>query len=608
MSAAIVTSRSAVPSRTPSPTPAAIDSRDLSGPAGAMPLGDLLRRAGAAVRSGIPDAVWVVGAVAAYKPARGGSSVELVEPEAARGEAGVLRCYLPDTVLAALRERAGRAVEAVELVGMTITLRVAVVLSPRWGLSGRVQALAPGLEASLARRALEAAVERLRRDGSFDRQRGLARPRDVTRLVAVHPAGAAGWADVAGELARWQAAGLLAVRSLPCAFEGTGAAAGIAAALARAVEGVAGGRPDLVVVVRGGGAAQSLAPFDDELVARAIAALPMPVVMGIGHAIDLTLADRLCWRSVDTPSKVLTVVRELMAAPARRARADHAAVLAAVAAGRDRAGPALAAAERRVAAEALRRTVTMSEALDRSWAAVRTAAEAARGRLMRLDDALGRLAADAARAAPVRLDRSAAELAAIMEAVRARARRASAGAEDGAGLLAAVTARGPALVAAAEAGLAARGRELPVAVTARVERASASLDALAAQMSSGARTRLGRADDGGRALAAVAAAVAAVHRHGEAAVDRHMRAVEAAAARGIEASSVALDRHAAVLDGAEPAHVLRRGYVLVTDASGQPVTSAAAARAAVGILHLTFADGSVAVRLAPPQTITGEKP
>ncbi len=182
-------------------------------------------------------------------------------------------------------------------------------------------------------------MARLRRDGSYDRQRALAAPRDVTRVTVVHPAGAAGWADVAAELARWQAAGLLAVRSVPTAFEGVGAAAGIAAALGRAAEDVAGCRPDLVLVVRGGGAASSLAPFDTEGVARAVAALPVPVVTGLGHAVDLTLADRLAWRHVDTPSKTMPLLRELMAGPARRARADHAAVLAVVAAGLDRAEP-----------------------------------------------------------------------------------------------------------------------------------------------------------------------------------------------------------------------------------------------------------------------------
>ena len=573
-----------------------------------MPLGELLRRAGAAVRSGVPDAVWVVAAVAAVKPARGGHSLELVEPEVARAEAGVLRAYLPDTVLAELRARAGRAVEAGDLAGMTVTLRVAVELSPRWGLSGRVQALAPGLEASLARRALEAAVARLRRDGSYDRQRGLARPRDVTRLAVVHPAGAAGWADIAGELARCEAAGLLAVRSVPCAFEGPGAAAGIAAALGRAAEAVAGTRPDLVLVVRGGGAASSLAPFDDELVARAVAALPVPVVTGLGHAVDLTLADRLAWQRADTPSKALAVLRELMTGPARRARADHGAVRAAVAAGLDRAEPALAAAERRVAAEALRRVVTASEALDRGWAAVRTAAEGARGRLARLDDALARSMADAVTAPRARLDRSAAELATLAEAVRARARRASSGSDDGAHLLAAAAARGQALVAAAESGLAARGRELPVAAAARVERASAALEALVASMRTGAQARLGRADVGARALAGIAAAAAERHRHQDAAVERLMQAVEASAARSIDAAAAALDRHVAVLDGAEPAHVLRRGYALVTDGSGRPVTSAAAARTAAGTIHLTFADGLVAVVLDTQPKITGDQP
>ncbi|WP_237479383.1 exodeoxyribonuclease VII large subunit [Lichenibacterium dinghuense] len=601
-----MTGRSAAREIAPRPSPAPIDGGPPApGLAGAVPLGDLLRRASAAIRTGLPDAVWVVAAVAACKPARGGCSLELVEPEVSRAEAGVLRAYLPDAVLAALRERAGHAVDGVDLVGMTVTSRLAVELSPRWGLSGRVQALAPGLEASLARRALEATMARLRRDGSYDRQRGLARPRDVTRVAVVHPAGAAGWADVAGELARWQAAGLLAVRSVPTAFEGPGAAAGIAVALGRAAEDVAGGRPDLVLVVRGGGAASSLAPFDDEAVARAVAALPVPVLCGLGHAVDLTLADRVCWRSADTPSKTLTVLRELMAAPSRRARADYGAVLLAVAAGLDRAGPALAAAERRVATEATRRAVATSEALDRTWGAVRTAAEGARGRLTRQGDALDRLASDAAGAAPVRLDRSATELAALMEAVRARARRASAGADGGAGLLAVAVARGQALVATAEVGLAARGRELPDAAAAVVARASTSLNAGAERVRFDARARLGRADDGARALAGVAAAVSAAHRRQDAALERSMRTVEASAARQIDAAASALDRHTDVLDAAEPSHMLQRGYALVTDASGRPVTSAAAARAAASVT-LTFADGAIAVRLHQPTT--GDQP
>ncbi len=251
--------------------------------------------------------------------------------------------------------------------------------------------------------------------------------------------------------------------------------------------------------------------------------------------------------------------------------------------------------------------MTVSEALDRTWAAVLTAAEGARGRLARLDDALGRLAADAAGAPFVLLDRSAAELAALMEAVRARARRGSSGADDGAHLLAAATARGQAIVATAEAGLAARGREVPAAAAARAERASATLEALATRVRTGARNRLERADDGTRTFASINTAATEVHRREDAAVERLLRTVEASAARCIDAAAAALDRHAAALDGAEPAHVLRRGYALVTDAFGRPVTMAAAARAAAG-LHLTFADGTVAVTLDTQPIITGDQP
>ena len=169
----------------------------------AIPLGEVLRRAGAAVRDGMPDPVWTVAAVSAVKPARSGCSIELVEPDVARSDAGILRAYMPDAILTTLAQRVGLAVAVDDLVGMTITVRVSVELSPRWGLSGRVLALAPGLETSLARRALDAALVRLRREGLLDRQGKRPAPRDVTRVAVVHPAGAAGWADIAADLARW---------------------------------------------------------------------------------------------------------------------------------------------------------------------------------------------------------------------------------------------------------------------------------------------------------------------------------------------------------------------------------------------------------------------
>jgi len=249
-------------------------------PDAAIPLGQLLRQAARAVKVGVPGAVWVLASVAAIKPGRGGHSVELVEPDVPRAEAGLLRTYLPDGVIETLRRSAGQAIAITDLVGMTIVVRVTVELHPRWGLSGRVLALGLGIEDSLAKRALEATFAHLRREGLWDRQRLLPAPRDVTLVKVVHPAAAAGWADIAAELAPWAELGLVAVRSVPVPYEGPGAAAGIAAALARATAAVGGVRPDLVLLVRGGGAAVSLGALDNEALARAIATAPVPVITG----------------------------------------------------------------------------------------------------------------------------------------------------------------------------------------------------------------------------------------------------------------------------------------------------------------------------------------
>lgn len=302
-------------------------------PPGTVTLGQLLARAGEAVRVGLPAPVWVLAAVAAIKPARGGHTIELVEPDVARADAGQLRAYLPEGVVGALRRATGHAVAAADLAGMSVVLQVRCEFNPRWGLSARVLALAPGIEASLAARAVEATLARLRSEGLLDRQRRLPTPRDVTRVAVVHPPDAAGWADVAGELKRWAAVGVIAFRSVPTAFEGDAAATGLAAAVGRAAEPVEGTRPDLVLLVRGGGSRSGLAPLDHEALARCIAAAPVPVVTGLGHATDRTVADAVSWRTADTPSKALGLVRDLILGPGRRARADHAAALAAVSSG-----------------------------------------------------------------------------------------------------------------------------------------------------------------------------------------------------------------------------------------------------------------------------------
>jgi exodeoxyribonuclease VII large subunit len=78
-------------------------------------------------------------------------------------------------------------------------------------------------------------------------------------------------------------------------------------------EACAGG-VDVVALVRGGGARTDLQAYDDERVARAIAACPIPVLTGVGHETDRSIADEVAHRSVKTPTACAAALVELVGA------------------------------------------------------------------------------------------------------------------------------------------------------------------------------------------------------------------------------------------------------------------------------------------------------
>ena len=149
---------------------------------------------------------------------------------------------------------------------------------------------------------------RLEAEGLFDASRKRRLPAMPRHIGVVTSLGAAALHDVLTALAR--RAPHVSVTVAPALVQGASAPAELVAAIAALASRPA--PPDVILLVRGGGSMEDLWAFNDEMLARAIAASPIPVVSGVGHETDFTIADFVADLRAPTP----TAAAEL-AAPAR---------------------------------------------------------------------------------------------------------------------------------------------------------------------------------------------------------------------------------------------------------------------------------------------------
>jgi exodeoxyribonuclease VII large subunit len=149
--------------------------------------------------------------------------------------------------------------------------------------------------------ALRAAFEELKRrlaaEGLFDAARKRALPRFARRIAVITSPRGAAVRDVLSVLGRRFP--LLDVDVLPVAVQGATAAGEIRAMLEAAGRC---GRYDVLLLTRGGGSLEDLWSFNDEALARAIVASPVPVVSAVGHEVDFSLADFAADLRAPTPS------------------------------------------------------------------------------------------------------------------------------------------------------------------------------------------------------------------------------------------------------------------------------------------------------------------
>jgi exodeoxyribonuclease VII large subunit len=287
---------------------------------------------GLSLRAAFPDEVWVRGVIRNLNPGRRGGTVwfDLIEPAAggdlSRPPQAGLSVVLFDMARRRVNARLTDAGGGVRMTdGTEVRLRGRVTF---YGRGGRLQLQMSDIDPAFTLGRLAADRERLLRaldaEGLLTRQAGLVRPLVPLRLGLVTSGGSAAEHDVLDELRR---SGIgFSVTRADVRVQGAHAARSVAWGL----QAVAARGVDAVLLVRGGGATTDLAAFDGEVIARTVAGLGVPVLTGIGHDIDRSIADEVAHASYKTPTACAqAVVADVRAVERRTAAAWRGVVSAA---------------------------------------------------------------------------------------------------------------------------------------------------------------------------------------------------------------------------------------------------------------------------------------
>ncbi len=244
--------------------------------------------------------MWVVGEVQRRRPSRRGHLYfELVEKGAGDRIVGKLDAVLWRT--AHLRVSRRLAASDQEIAdGQEIRCLGRLDF---YGPAGRLQLIVsevdPLFTLGLLERRRRETLAALTAAGLMERNRGLELPLLPLELGLVTSEGSAAYHDFLAGLA--ESGYGFRVWFAHAAVQGREAETEVAAAV-RALAGL--GRLDAVAVIRGGGSRSDLAAFDSRRIAEAIARCPLPVVTGLGHEIDRSIADLVSHSAFKTPTKV----------------------------------------------------------------------------------------------------------------------------------------------------------------------------------------------------------------------------------------------------------------------------------------------------------------
>lgn len=186
--------------------------------------------------------------------------------------------------------------------GLKVMVQVSVEFQEVYGLSLIIRDIDPAYTLGDLEQRKRETINRLKQEGVFDMNHELKLPMVPQRIAVISSPTAAGYGDFTGQLESNSYGVKFYYHLFHAIMQGDQASDSITCALDKIYANIA--FFDAVVIIRGGGASFDLLCFDDYWLASNICQFPIPVITGIGHDRDQSIADLVAFSSLKTPTAV----------------------------------------------------------------------------------------------------------------------------------------------------------------------------------------------------------------------------------------------------------------------------------------------------------------
>jgi exodeoxyribonuclease VII large subunit len=244
---------------------------------------------------------WVVAEIGELKSGPNGHAyLELLEKQGNQTIAKIranIWAYTYRTIASSFEKATGQRLQA----SMKILASVTVTFHEVYGMSLNIKDIDPIFTLGERAKLRQATINRLLQEGLMDLNKQLALPGVPQKIAVISSPHAAGYEDFVKQLSHNSYGYKVHTTLFPAIMQGSEAANSIVAAIRQAL---ATANHDALIIVRGGGSTLDLECFDDYTLAKTLATAHIPVLTGIGHERDESIADLVAHTKLKTPTAV----------------------------------------------------------------------------------------------------------------------------------------------------------------------------------------------------------------------------------------------------------------------------------------------------------------